>query len=34
MSSDYDVDQLIDRIEKRLIKAGQYRNVTMVKKTK
>lgn len=34
MSSDYDVDQLIDRIEKRLVKAGQYRNVTMVRKTK
>ena len=33
MSSDYDVDQLIDRIEKRLVKAGQYRNVTMVRKT-
>ena len=34
MSSDYDVDQLIDRIEEKMIKASQYRNVTLVKKTK
>ena len=32
MSSDYDVDKLIERIQERLNKANQYRNVTMLKK--
>ena len=34
MASDYDVDQLISRIEEKMVKASQYRNVTLVKKQK
>lgn len=34
MASDYDVDQLINRIEEKMIKASRYRNVTtLTKKT-
>jgi hypothetical protein len=33
MASDYDVDQLVTRIEKKMIKASQYRNVNILKKT-
>jgi hypothetical protein len=34
MASDYDVDKLVSRIEEKMIKASQYRNVTVIKKTK
>lgn len=33
MADDYDVDQLIKRIEERIAKSNQYRSVTVVKKT-
>ena len=32
MASDYDVDQMINRIEEKMIKASRYRNVTMLSK--
>ena len=34
MASDYDVDQLISRIEEKMVKASKYRNVTVIKNTK
>ena len=34
MSNDYDVDKMVSRLEEKMIKAGQYRNVNVVKKTK
>lgn len=34
MANDYDVDKLISRIEEKMVKASQYRNVNIVKKTK
>lgn len=34
MASDYDVDQMISRIEEKMVKAAKYRQVTMVTKTK
>lgn len=34
LSSDYDVDQLLERMEKRIAKTGKYRNVTMITKSK
>ena len=32
MASDYDVDKLISRIEEKMVKSSQYRNVNIVKK--
>lgn len=34
MANDYDVDKLVSRIEEKMVKASQYRNVNIVKKTK
>ena len=34
MANDYDVDKLVSRIEEKMVKAGKYRNVNIVKKTK
>jgi hypothetical protein len=33
MTDDYDVDQMIKRIEEKIAKSNQYRSVTVVKKT-
>ena len=32
MASDYDVDKLVDRIQDKMVKDSQYRNVTILKK--
>jgi hypothetical protein len=32
MANDYDVDKLISRIEEKMVKSSQYRNVNIVKK--
>ena len=32
MASDYDVDKLVSRIEEKMAKSSQYRNITIVKK--
>lgn len=33
MTSDYDVDQLASRLEEKMVKTSQYRNVTVLKKS-
>lgn len=33
MTSDYDVDQLVSRLEEKMVKTSQYRNVTVLKKS-
>lgn len=33
MASDYDVDQLVSRLEEKMVKSSQYRNVTVLKKS-
>ena len=33
ISSDYDVDRAVERIEKKILDSGKYRNTTVIKKS-